>query len=166
MDCVKPRPRCRAFIGLGANLGDPAAQLGRGLEELAALPGTRLLARSSWYRSAPVGVGPQPDYVNAVAEIETDLEPRRLLEALLEIERRHGRVREVPNSPRTLDLDVLLYEDLRCHEHGLTIPHPRMHERAFVLRPLLEIAPRCVIPGLGPAADFNAAVAGQAVEKL
>lgn len=166
MDCVKPRPRCRAFIGLGANLGDPAAQLGRGIEELAALPGTRLLARSSWYRSAPVGVGPQPDYVNAVAEIETDLEPRRLLEALLEIERRHGRVREVPNSPRTLDLDVLLYEDLRCHEHGLTIPHPRMHERAFVLRPLLEIAPDCVIPGLGPAAHFTAAVAGQAVEKL
>lgn len=165
-DCVKPRARCRAFIGLGANLGDVVGQLSRGLEDLAALPGTRLVARSSWYRSAPVGVGPQPDYVNAVAEIETELEPRRLLEALLEIERRHGRVREVPNSPRTLDLDVLIYADLRCHEHGLTIPHPRLHERAFVLRPLLEIAPECVIPGLGPAADFTAAVAGQAVEKL
>jgi 2-amino-4-hydroxy-6-hydroxymethyldihydropteridine diphosphokinase len=75
-------------------------------------------------------------------------------------------VREVPNSPRTLDLDVLMYEDLRCHEHGLTIPHPRMHERGFVLRPLLEIAPDCVIPGLGPAADFTEAVAGQAVERL
>lgn len=165
-DCVKPRARCRAFIGLGANLGDPVVQLTRGLEEVAALPGTRLVARSSLYRSAPVGVGPQPEFVNAVAEIETELEPRRLLESLLDIERRHGRVREVPNSPRTLDLDVLLYEDLVCHEHGLTIPHPRMHERAFVLRPLLEIAPDCMIPGLGPAAGFTAAVAGQAVEKI
>jgi 2-amino-4-hydroxy-6-hydroxymethyldihydropteridine diphosphokinase len=151
---------------MGANLGDPVAQLVRGLEELAALPDTRLLARSSWYRSAPVGVGPQPDYVNGVAEIETGLAPRRLLEALLEIERRHGRVREVPNSPRTLDLDVLMYEDLRCHEHGLTLPHPRMHQRAFVLLPLLEIAPECVIPGLGPAAAYTAAAAGQAVEKI
>jgi 2-amino-4-hydroxy-6-hydroxymethyldihydropteridine diphosphokinase len=113
-----------------------------------------------------VGVGPQPEFVNAVAEIETALAPRPLLEALLEIERRHGRVREKPDSPRTLDLDVLLYEDLVCHEHGLTIPHPRMHERGFVLRPLLEIAPGCVIPGRGAAAEYLAAVAGQAVEKL
>jgi 2-amino-4-hydroxy-6-hydroxymethyldihydropteridine diphosphokinase len=164
--CVKPRPRCRTYIGLGANLGDPAAQVERGLAELAALPATRLVARSSLYRSAPVGVGPQPEFVNAVAEIDTGLAPRALLEALLGLERRHGRVRERPASPRTLDLDVLLYEDLVCHEHGLTLPHPRMHERAFVLLPLLEIAPGCVIPGRGPAADFLAAVAGQAVEKL
>ncbi|HEX6827859.1 MAG TPA: 2-amino-4-hydroxy-6-hydroxymethyldihydropteridine diphosphokinase [Burkholderiales bacterium] len=165
-DGVRPRPRFRAFVGLGANLGDPVSQLRHALAELGALPGTRLVARSSLYRSAPVGVGPQPEFANAVAEIETELAPRQLLEALLEIERRHGRVRDVPNSPRTLDLDVLLYEDLVCHEHGLTIPHPRMHERGFVLHPLLEIAPGCVIPGRGPAAEFAAAVAGQAVEKI
>ena len=166
MSCVKPRPVCRAFVGLGANLGEPAAQLARALEELAALPETRLLARSSLYRSAAVGTGPQPDYVNAVAEVETGLGPRELLEALLAVERRHGRSREYPNAPRTLDLDVLMYEDLQCHEHGLTLPHPRMHERLFVLLPLLEVAPGCSIPGRGPAAGFLAATAGQAVRKL
>ncbi|HSD60168.1 MAG TPA: 2-amino-4-hydroxy-6-hydroxymethyldihydropteridine diphosphokinase [Burkholderiales bacterium] len=164
--CVKPRPLCRAFVGLGGNIGDPAAQLARGLQELAQLPGTRVLARSSLYRSAAVGTGPQPDYLNSVAEIETGLTPSELLDALLAIERRHGRTREFPNAPRTLDLDVLMYEDLQCHEHGLTLPHPRMHERLFVLLPLLEIAPGCTIPGRGPAAGFVVAAAGQKVVRL
>ena len=88
-----------------------------------------------------MGYADQPDFINAVAEIETGLAPHALLDALLDIEHRHGRVREFRNAPRMLDLDILLYDDLACHEHGLTLPHPRMHERAFVLQPLLEIAP-------------------------
>lgn len=141
----------RAFIGLGSNMVDPAAQVSRAMDEIATLQQTRVLARSSLYRSAPVGYLEQPDFINAVAQLETALSPRALLDALLGLEREYGRTREFRNAPRILDLDVLLYDDLRCHEHGLTIPHPQMHERAFVLRPLLEIAPGCVIPGIGPA---------------
>jgi len=140
-----------AFISLGSNLDDPQDQVLRALQALGGLPQTRVLARSSLYRSAPVGYLEQPDFINAVAKLETALSPRALLDALLELERECGRTREFRNAPRTLDLDVLLYDDSRCHEHGLTIPHPQMHLRAFVLRPLLEIAPDCVIPGIGPA---------------
>ncbi len=147
-----------AFIALGSNLEHPAAQVRAGFAALAALPDTRVTAQSSLYRSAPAGYADQPDFVNAVAALETALAPRALLDALLAIERSHGRVREFPNAPRTLDLDVLLYGDLQLHQHGLTIPHPRMHERAFVLLPLAEIAPRCVIPGLGLVADLLRAV--------
>ncbi len=139
------------FIGLGSNLDDPQNQVLRALQALDGLPHTRLLARSSLYRSAPVGYPEQPDFINAVAKLETALSPRILLDALLGLERERGRTREFRNAPRTLDLDVLLYDDLCCHEHGLTIPHPQMHVRAFVLRPLLEIAPDCMIPGIGPA---------------
>ncbi len=139
------------FIGLGSNLDDPQNQVLRALQALDGLPHTRLLARSSLYRSAPVGYPEQPDFINAVAKLETALSPRILLDALLGLERECGRTREFRNAPRTLDLDVLLYDDLCCHEHGLTIPHPQMHVRAFVLRPLLEIAPDCMIPGIGPA---------------
>ena len=140
-----------AFVGLGSNLDDPCSQVLRALQALDGLPHTRVQARSSLYRSAPVGYLEQPDFINAAAKLETALSPRALLDALLGLEHECGRTREFRNAPRILDLDVLLYDELRCHEHGLTIPHPQMHERAFVLRPLLEIAPGCVIPGIGPA---------------
>ena len=156
----------RAFIALGSNLADPQAQILQAFSELDRLPQTRLLARSSLYRSAPVGFADQPDFINAVAEIETGLSPQCLLAALLELEHRRGRVREFPNAPRVLDLDILLYDEIVCHEHGLTLPHPRMHERAFVLYPLHEIAPRCTVPGKGPLADLLARCAGQRIECL
>ena len=142
-----------AFIGLGSNMDDPRRQVLHALGALNNLPHTKVLARSALYRSAPVGYLQQPDFINAVAQLETTLAPRALLEALLQLEHECGRTRELRNGPRTLDLDILLYDDLQQHEHGLTIPHPQMHHRAFVLRPLLEIMPQCVIPGIGPAAD-------------
>lgn len=138
-----------AYVGLGANLEDPVAQVTAGMAALAALPRTRLIAQSSLYRTAPVGYAAQPDFINAVAAVKTALGARELLDALLATEQHHGRVRTFPNAPRTLDMDVLLYGDTQMHEDGLTIPHPRMHERAFVLVPLAEIAPRCLIPGRG-----------------
>lgn len=155
-----------AFIGLGSNLADPVAQVSSALDALGRLPGTRVLRRSSLYRSAPVGFLEQPDFINAVAQLETQLAPRALLDALLALELECGRTRDFANAPRTLDLDVLLYDDLRHHEHGLTIPHPQMHRRAFVLQPLLEIAPDCVIPGIGAAADAANSCKDQQLEKL
>ncbi|KAB2318027.1 2-amino-4-hydroxy-6-hydroxymethyldihydropteridine diphosphokinase [Betaproteobacteria bacterium SCN1] len=155
-----------ATLGLGANLNDPAAQVEYALDELDRLPATRLVARSSLYASAPVGHVDQPDFVNAVAQVETALSPRALLAALLNLEHRHGRTRSFRNAPRTLDLDLLLYGDARFHEDGLTLPHPRMHERAFVLQPLLEIAPDVTIPGRGRASDWHAACHDQAVTRL
>ena len=155
-----------AFIALGANLRDPERQIQAAIEELAMLSDTRLCSVSSLYRSAPVGYLEQPDFVNAVAGIETALAPRALLEALLEIERRYGRVRQFPNAPRTLDLDIVLYGDLEADEPGLTIPHPRMHERAFVLVPLAEIAPDCIVPGRGRVGDLLADVDVSSVVRL
>jgi 2-amino-4-hydroxy-6-hydroxymethyldihydropteridine diphosphokinase len=137
----------------------------RAFGELARLPSSRLLTHSSLYRSAPLGRLDQPDFINAVAYIETALAPHELLKALLEIEHNHGRKREYPNAPRTLDLDILMYDDLQCNEHSLILPHPRMHQRAFVLQPLLEIAPDCRIPGRGAASEFFATCAGQQVEQ-
>ncbi len=155
-----------ATIGLGANLNDPVEQVEYALAELDRLPATRLVARSRLYASAPVGYVDQPDFINAVAQVETGLAPRALLAALLDIEHRHGRERSFRNAPRTLDLDLLLYGAAHFHEDGLTLPHPRMHERAFVLRPLLEIAPATVIPGRGRAADWLGACVGQSVTPL
>lgn len=166
MECLKTRPLGRAFVSLGSNLHEPQAQVEQALVEIAALPATRLLARSSLYRTAPVGYCDQPDFINAVAQIETGLTPHELLDALLDMEHRRGRVRTFRNAPRILDLDVLLYDDLVCHEDGLTVPHPRMHERAFVLLPLLEIAPQCVIPGLGAAALRREGCADQSIERV
>ena len=143
-----------AFIALGSNLDDPQQQIRNGLRELAAMPETRLVSASSLYRSAPVGYRDQPDFVNAVACIETKLKPRALLDHLLAIERRHGRMREFPNAPRTLDLDIVLYGGLTLREPGLTIPHPRMHERAFVIVPLAEIAPEATVPGRGSVREL------------
>ncbi len=156
----------KAFIGLGANLGDPEAQVRRAIAALAELPGTRLLAASSLYRSAPVGVVAQLDFINAVAEVETALGARALLDALLAMETRSGRRREFPNAPRTLDLDLLLYGDRVITEPGLVVPHPRMHERAFVLAPLAEIAPHIAIPGKGRAGALLAACSDQKIEKI
>ena len=155
-----------AFIGLGSNLDNPREQVLRALQALDKLPHTRVLARSSLYRSAPVGYLEQPDFINAVAQLETKLGPRALLDALLALEQECGRTREFVNAPRTLDLDVLLYDELRHHEHGLTIPHPQMHLRAFVLRPLLEIAPDCAIPGIGTAAAALRQCADQQLERV
>lgn len=155
-----------AFIGLGSNLDAPRSQLQRAFADLDSLPGTRLIAQSSLYRSAPVGYLDQPDFVNAVAKVATDLTPQALLQALLDIEQQHGRERTFRNAPRTLDLDVLLYDDLQLVEHGLSIPHPQMHLRAFVLQPLLEIAPDCVIPAVGAAAQALQACLDQDLERL
>ena len=156
----------RAAIALGSNLEEPRAQVERGFDEIAALPGTKLLVRSALYRTAPVGFLDQPAFVNACALVETTLVPRALLDALLAIERKHGRVRDIPNGPRTLDLDIVLYGSLAHHEGGLTIPHPRAHERAFVLAPLVDAWPDAVIPGIGPAARSLAGLEGQAIERI
>ena len=161
-----PTPTTIAFVALGSNLEQPQIQVRRGFDELAALSKTKLLASSSLYTSAPVGYADQPDFVNAVAKIETALSPHEVLEALLAIELKHGRQRSLPNGPRTLDMDLLLYGGLQHHEAGLTIPHPRMHERAFVLLPLTEIAPDAVIPGKGPAREWLEKCADQQLRKL
>lgn len=155
-----------AFIGLGSNLEEPRSQLHRAFADLGKLPDTRLLECSSLYRSAPLGYLDQPDFVNAVAKIDTPLSPQLLLQALLAIEHQHGRERTFRNAPRTLDLDILLYDELQLHEHGLTIPHPQMHRRAFVLQPLLEIAPDCIIPEVGRASLASLACQDQTLERL
>ena len=155
-----------AFIALGANVGDPASQIRAGLRALAALPQTKLAGQSSLYRNPPEGGMDQPEYVNAVARVETALGPRELLERLLEIERAHGRAREYPNSPRTLDLDIALYGERVVDEPGLTIPHPRMAGRSFVMLPLAEIAPDAVVPGKGRVADLAAKLNASGLVKL
>jgi len=158
--------KVHAFVGLGANLGDPRAQVRAAASDLGLLPRTRLLASSSLYRSAPVGVAAQPDFVNAVAKIETGLSARELLEELLTAEARAGRERPVPGAPRTLDLDLLLYGDAVIDEPGLVVPHPRMHERAFVLMPLAEIAPDASIPRKGSVKTLLAGCRNQKISKI
>jgi 2-amino-4-hydroxy-6-hydroxymethyldihydropteridine diphosphokinase len=140
-----------AFVGLGANLGEPESQLQQAFQSLDAIPHTRVVKRSSLYRSEPRGYAEQPRFVNAVAQLETGLPAERLLAELHAIEAQHGRERSFPDAPRTLDLDLLLFGNLVLDLPGLKIPHPRMHERAFVLLPLVEIAPEAAIPGRGPA---------------
>ena len=147
-----------AFIALGSNLADPVAQIRSALGELARLPETVLVRSSSLYRNPPAGGPAQPDYVNAVAEIRTRIGARALLDRLLDLERAHGRVRDLPNAPRTLDLDVALYGEHVVREPGLVIPHPRMLQRAFVLVPLAEIAPEAQVPGHGRAVDLASRV--------
>lgn len=147
-----------AYVALGSNLDDPRAQVERGFAALAALPRTVLRARSRMYRTPPWGMLDQPDFVNAVAMLETSLSPRALLVALLGIEAKAGRMRGVANGPRVLDLDLLLHGDATMREGGLELPHPRLHERAFVLLPLADIAPGLEIPGHGRVADLLARV--------
>jgi 2-amino-4-hydroxy-6-hydroxymethyldihydropteridine diphosphokinase len=154
-----------AYIGIGANLGDARANVEDAVVRLGALPATTLLERSSAWRSAPIDSSGD-DYVNAVACIDTALAAPQLLAALHAIELAHGRERPYRNAPRTLDLDILLYGDERIDTPSLRVPHPRMHQRAFVLAPLLEIAPAIDIPGHGPAAALLAAVAGQAIDRI
>ena len=156
----------RAAIALGSNLDGPEARVRRAFAELGALPATRLLARSALYRTAPVGFLDQPAFVNACALVETSLGPRELLDALLAIERGHGRVRDVPDGPRTLDLDIVLYGGETVAEPGLAIPHPRAHERAFVIHPLADVWPDAVFPGRGSAARLREALPGAGVERL
>jgi len=156
----------RVFIGLGSNLVSPERQVLTAVDEIAATPGVTLAACSSLYRTAPVGHLDQPHFTNAVAEVKTALAPKELLGELLAIERAHGRVREFPNAPRTLDLDILLYGRLRFATEELEVPHPRAHLRAFVLLPLLELAPEVEIPGLGPARDWLPRSGGQDIIRL
>jgi 2-amino-4-hydroxy-6-hydroxymethyldihydropteridine diphosphokinase len=153
-------------VGIGSNLEEPRLQVLQAMEELGRLPGTAVKRKSSLYRTAPVGYTTQPDFVNAVAELDTRLGAEVLMDHLKEIEVRHHRERSFANAPRTLDLDLLLYDDVTIATARLAVPHPRMHERAFVLAPLVEIAPRAAIPGVGAARDCLARCAGQQVERI
>lgn len=149
----------RAYVGIGANLGDARAAVQQAMDALAALPGTREAARSSLWRSAPVEAS-GPDFINAVVALDTTLAPLELLAQMQRIESGAGRERPYRNAPRTLDLDLLLHGDARLDTPALVLPHPRMFQRAFVLRPLAEIAPEQV------SASRLAAVAGQRIERL
>jgi 2-amino-4-hydroxy-6-hydroxymethyldihydropteridine diphosphokinase len=156
-----------AYVGLGSNLNHPRRHVARAVAEISRLPRSRLLLASPNYVSAPVGCAvPQPDYVNAVVLLRTRLSPRNLLWRLHAIERRHRRdqaARAQRNAPRTLDLDLLLYGRLRLRQRDLTLPHPRMHVRAFVLRPLRDIAPTLRVPGRGAARSLLRRVRDQRV---
>ncbi|HKZ11093.1 MAG TPA: 2-amino-4-hydroxy-6-hydroxymethyldihydropteridine diphosphokinase [Rhodanobacteraceae bacterium] len=145
-------------VALGSNLDDPRAQVQHAFEALAALPRSRLLARSRLYRTPPWGVTSQPDFINAAARLETSLSPRELLDALQAVEVRAGRMRAIRNGPRILDLDLLLYGGRIIDEPGLVVPHPRLHERAFVLLPLADVAPDFEVPGQGRVRDLVANV--------
>lgn len=158
-----------AYVGLGSNLCHPRRRLARALTDLARLPRSQLIAASGNYVTAPLETTEaQPDYVNAVAALRTALAPRELLRQLLAIERRHGRRRQRSkrrNAPRVLDLDLLLFGRRRLSQPRLMLPHPRMHERAFVLRPLLDIAPAATIPGRGAARAWLRRVRGQRIAR-
>ncbi|HVY07045.1 MAG TPA: 2-amino-4-hydroxy-6-hydroxymethyldihydropteridine diphosphokinase [Burkholderiales bacterium] len=156
----------QAFVAIGANLEDPERQVVRAIRELAEIDRTRVVAASSLYRTAPVGYADQPDFINAVAKLETALAPEALMDELHAIENRHGRRRSVRNAPRTLDLDLLTYDDLVLDGENLTLPHPRLHERAFVLVPLAEIAPDAQVPGRERASQLLARVDRSGVEKI
>lgn len=155
----------RAYIGIGSNLGDAAGNVRRALACLATLPGSRLEAQSSLFRTAPIDAGGD-DFINAVACIDTELPPETLLQELQAVEQSFGRERPYRNAPRTLDLDLLLYGQRKIASDTLTVPHPRMTERAFALIPLLQIDPFIAIPGKGPAHQFAPGVAGQPIRKI
>lgn len=162
-----PRKDVHAYIGLGSNLADPAAQVRLGIAALTRLSDTRVEVCSSLYRTAPVGLLEQPDFINAVCRVRTKLVPVSLMRNLLEIEHAQGRVREGGRGgPRTLDLDLLLYGSESIQSAELTVPHPRLHERAFVLYPLLELEPELVIPGHGSLRQLLAGCAGQRVQRV
>jgi 2-amino-4-hydroxy-6-hydroxymethyldihydropteridine diphosphokinase len=155
-----------AYVALGANLGDPAKTIRAAFGALANLPESRVVHCSSLYRTAPVGITEQPEFVNAVAMLETTLAPEALLDALLDLEQRFGRIRAEKNGPRTLDLDLLLYDNQFLELPRLSLPHPRLHLRAFVLQPLAEIAPDLLIPGRGSIGAWLPAVANQGIIRL
>ena len=145
-----------AYVALGSNLGNPRQQLLDAMEALANLPDTRLLQRSHLYRTPPWGVLEQPPFINAAVELDTALSPHALLDALLAIEQRAGRVRAERNGPRTLDLDLLHVDGVQLDDPQLTLPHPRMAERAFVLLPLHDIAPTLRLSGQATVAELLA----------
>jgi len=155
-----------AFVGLGANLGEPESGVREALGQLDSIPHTRVVKSSSLYRSQPLGYAAQPPFVNAVAQLETGLPAERLLAELHAIEARHGRQRSFPNAPRTLDLDLLLFGNAVIDTGNLKVPHPRMHERAFVLLPLVEIAPEAGVPGRGAAKTLLEKCTNQGLERL
>lgn len=164
-----PPAHVLAYVALGANLGDPVGTVRTAIEALRTLQGARLLSASSLYRSAPVGLRDQPDFINAAVVMELAgavLPAPTFLAALFAIEAAFGRVRSIKDAPRTLDLDLLLYGDTHCTTPELTLPHPRLAERAFVLAPLAEIAPMLEIPGRGRVIDLLRTVAGQRIERL
>ncbi len=158
-------PQADAWVGLGANLGDAAHTLAAASAALDALPGTSVVARSSLWRTAPIDAQGD-DYVNAVVRLRTSLSPHALLDAMQAIESRHGRTRPYRHAPRTLDLDLLLHDATRCDDARLVLPHPRMHERAFVLAPLAELAPSLEIPGHGAVHALLARCATQRITRL
>lgn len=156
-----------AYVGLGANIGDCLATLKGACDAIGRIAATRLVCCSSIYRSAPMGPTPQPDFYNAVVALLTRLEPGKLLAAMLAIEREFGRERSATRwGPRTLDLDLLLFGNRRMSETGLTIPHPGLAERNFVLYPLAEIAPQLPVPGVGTAEKLAAVVGNSGLQKL
>ena len=157
-----------AYIGLGSNLQQPAEQVRQALRELASLPQTRCVNHSSLFRSDPVGPQDQPDYVNAVAQLQTGLTPALLLDQLQALEQRHRRVRTGQRwGPRTLDLDLLLYGQQRIDSPRLTVPHPRLSERAFVLYPLAQLAPPDLqIPGVGTLGEQLQKVSDAGIRRL
>lgn len=146
----------RVYVGLGSNLGDREATIRRAVDLIRATPGVQVVGVSSLRETPPWGPIEQPDYLNGALALETDLGPRALLDVLLDAERRLGRVRgdEQRWGPRTIDLDLLLFDDLTLDEPRLTVPHPRLHERRFVLEPLAELAPDALVPGHGRAAEL------------
>jgi len=159
----------RAYVALGSNLGNPVTTIEDAIDAMAALRGSLLKAISSLYRTAPVGLKRQPDFINAVVALDTRLSPRELLDELFAVEAKFGRVRtvgSVKNAPRTLDLDLLMHGDHTQDDPALILPHPRMHQRAFVLAPLAEIAPGLSIPGHGSVAALLAACAEQRIHPL
>jgi 2-amino-4-hydroxy-6-hydroxymethyldihydropteridine diphosphokinase len=144
-----PEPETDVYVGIGSNLNDPIDQVVRGIRELGLMADTEHIAHSSLYASPPMGPPEQPDYINAVVQLRTAMEPLTLLDSLLAIERVHGRARGEHWGPRTLDLDILLYGDRRIDDQRLVVPHPGLHERAFVLYPLQELAGDIQVPGRG-----------------
>ena len=155
-----------AFVALGANLGEPARTVSAAMQALTEIPATTLARASSLYRTAPVGLRNQPDFINAVALLHTALSPQQLLQELFHIEGRFGRLRSISNAPRTLDLDLLLHGDSLLAQAELTLPHPRMHQRAFVLVPLLEVVADCQIPGQGWASELLHGCRDQRVTRI
>jgi 2-amino-4-hydroxy-6-hydroxymethyldihydropteridine diphosphokinase len=155
-----------AYVALGSNLGDPRQQVLDAMEALARLPGTRLLKRSQLYRTPPWGVLEQPPFINAAVQLDSSLSPHGLLDALIEIEQSAGRVRAQRNGPRTLDLDLLYVDGVQLDDERLTLPHPRMTERAFVLLPLHDLAPSLQLPGRGSVAELLARLDLAGCERL
>lgn len=167
MNVPRSQPRSHAYVALGSNLDNPVDQVCKAMAALSRLPRTRVDGCSSLYRTAPVGPIRQPDFINAVCRLVTTLSPETLMQHLLAIEAQHGRVRAGQKwGPRTLDLDLLLYDQLALNTPSLVLPHPRLHERAFVLYPLAELDQGLVIPGRGPVSELVHSCADQRLEKL